>query len=59
MREMCMIGTPDAEDSAKRVEACSMVGVSKSSFAEEFKILYEDGIITKCWNQRIIIEREK
>ena len=37
-----MVGTPEAEDSKNRMETCSMVGVSKSSFAEKCKGLFED-----------------
>ena len=37
-----MAETPEAEDSKNRMENCSMVGLSKSSFAEECKRLFED-----------------
>ena len=39
-----MIGTPEAEDSKKRMDAHAMIGNKRSSWAVSCKILLEDNI---------------
>ena len=45
--KMCMIGTPEAEDSKKRMDAHAMIGNKRSSWAVSCKILLEDKIREK------------
>ena len=40
--KMCMIGTPEAEDSKKRMDAHAMFGYKRSSWAVTCKILLEE-----------------
>ena len=42
--KMCMIGTPEADDSTKRMDAHAMIGDIKSSWAVTCKNLLEDNI---------------
>ena len=42
--KMCMIGTPESEDSTKRMDAHAMIGNKKSSWVVTCKILLEDNI---------------
>ena len=41
---MCLVGTREAEDSTKRLEAHYMIGDSRSRFIEEYKRLFQDNI---------------
>ena len=40
--KMCMIGTPEVDDSTKRMDAHAMIGNKRSSWAVSCKILLED-----------------
>ena len=42
--KMCLVGTREAEDSTKRLEAHYMIGDSRSRFIEEYKRLFQDNI---------------
>ena len=42
--KMCMIGTPEAEDSKKRMDAHAMFGNKRSSWSVSCKILLEGNI---------------
>ena len=45
--KMCMIGTPEADDSKKRMDAHAMIGNKKSSWAVTCKLLLEDKLREK------------
>ena len=41
---MCMIGTPEADDSTKKMDAHAMIGDNKSSWAVTCKKILEDKV---------------
>ena len=45
LSKMCMVEIGEVEDSKNRMQSHSMVGVSKSNFAEECNMLFKDDII--------------
>lgn len=51
---MCIVGTPEAEDSTKIMKDHGMVGDSKLRQVEEFKILLEDNILEYSGSSQII-----